>query len=633
VVRQQSAQFTEARTLIVAGCTLILFVAAGILATVSLLGKSFSTQRDIRVAQVLNAQVLLLQIDEQNAARGYALTNTRVLLEPYYSANRRFDDRVAELAQAGHKIGIEIDPILDDIRQRNREWRRSFVEPSLRNHQKGSDSLERSLTVKALIDGSRLDVEEINDIIEQRSAEIDHSTEVTFTLTVAACLAGAILTSALLLWVLGRQNRLHDELARQRRTADLFQGAALPAALPELPGFSFDTMYVPAAIEDPVGGDWYDALQLNDGRIVISIGDVAGNGLKAAVTMAAIRQGIRTVAEIHANPIAMLEAVDRSLRSEQPDQMATAFVGVLDPIELTLFYASAGHPAAILRQPGGEVRAIGCADLPLGIRTYGEGEVENVDLPPGSFILFHTDGLIEARRDLIGAERQLHALVGDEAVRNAVRPARTIYQAMLGTSHTKVGEEARDDIAILTLKIALDVSAQSDALHRWSFDSSDAEAAARARGEFVAALAAARVVADDLFSAELVFGELLGNVVRYAPGALEIVFDWRAPRAVLHVLDRGPGFALVPRLPTELFSERGRGLFLVSSLSEDFNASRRAKGVGTHARAVLSLRRHPRRVRRQPDDETATPAAPEGTAGDGTPDESLRQETAASRGG
>ncbi|MGA7356543.1 MAG: ATP-binding protein, partial [Candidatus Cybelea sp.] len=90
-----------------------------------------------------------------------------------------------------------------------------------------------------------------------------------------------------------------------------------------------------------------------------------------------------------------------------------------------------------------------------------------------------------------------------------------------------------------------------------------------------------------LDAAELVFGELLGNVARYAPGPIEIIFDWGEGAPVLHVLDRGPGFKLAPKLPSDLLSEQGRGLYLVWSLAEDFNVTERYDG-GSHARAVLN---------------------------------------------
>ncbi len=96
---------------------------------------------------------------------------------------------------------------------------------------------------------------------------------------------------------------------------------------------------------------------------------------------------------------------------------------------------------------------------------------------------------------------------------------------------------------------------------------------------------------EDVFTSELIFGELLSNTVRYAPGPVEVVLDWsESSTAILHFLDAGPGFVLMPRLPSDLLSERGRGLFLIWSMSEDFNVTKRADG-GAHARVVLSPRR------------------------------------------
>ncbi len=149
---------------------------------------------------------------------------------------------------------------------------------------------------------------------------------------------------------------------REREIAAEFQRAALPISLPHVGGIRFDGMYVPASDRELLGGDWYDALRLNDGRIVISIGDVAGSGLAAAVIMSSMRQVIRGVAQVYADPIAMLDAADRTLKTEHPDTFVTAFVGVLDPISWTLTYASAGHPSPLLRdsarpRDGAEQRA------------------------------------------------------------------------------------------------------------------------------------------------------------------------------------------------------------------------------------------------------------------------------------
>jgi anti-sigma regulatory factor (Ser/Thr protein kinase) len=94
---------------------------------------------------------------------------------------------------------------------------------------------------------------------------------------------------------------------------------------------------------------------------------------------------------------------------------------------------------------------------------------------------------------------------------------------------------------------------------------------------------------DEMSSAELVFGELVGNVVRYASGSITAILDVSCPAPVLHVLDEGRGFEFRPRLPVDLLSERGRGLFLVTAFAEELSVERR-RGGGSHARAVLAGR-------------------------------------------
>ena len=135
----------------------------------------------------------------------------------------------------------------------------------------------------------------------------------------------------------------------ERRVAQRFQKAALPRALPRVPGLTFGAFYRPGMDEAQIGGDWYDALQLSDGRVLFSIGDVCGSGLDAAVAMASVRQVFRGAAHINPEPAMLLDAAHRTLHAENPDSLVTAFVGVFDPITSLLTYASAGHPRPLLR--------------------------------------------------------------------------------------------------------------------------------------------------------------------------------------------------------------------------------------------------------------------------------------------
>jgi PAS domain S-box-containing protein len=370
--------------------------------------------------------------------------------------------------------------------------------------------------------------------------------------------------------------------AREQRLASAWQKASLPTSLPNVQCLRFYGVYEPGAFDEQVGGDWYDAMRLTDGRIVVSIGDVAGSGLEAAVTMGSVRQIIRGIAYVHADPALMLDAADKAIRAENPDRIVTAFVGVLDPITLTFTYANAGHPTPIVRQPDGTLLPLEVHGLPLGLRGRDEPGAQTIGLSDGCTIVLYTDGLTEATHDIAEGERRLHEALTDERIWSAKDPAAALRDAVLH-------ENARDDIAIMVVHIdSSDDGAIGEKRLCWVFEVDDVEAAHRSRHEFVSYLVSRGVSEQDVYAAELVFGELIGNVVRHAPGPIEITLDWSDVSPVLHVIDKGPGFQHIAKLPSDIFSENGRGLYLIASLTEDFHVDRQL-GKGSHAWAVLAL--------------------------------------------
>ncbi len=384
-----------------------------------------------------------------------------------------------------------------------------------------------------------------------------------------------------------RARRLSVKLSRvshlykhEQRVAQRFQKAAMPRALPQVPGLVFSAFYRPGMDEAKIGGDWYDALQLPDSRILISIGDVCGSGLDAAVTMASVRQVIRGVAQIHPDPAMMLDAADRTLQAEDPNALVTAFVGVYDPITSILQFSSAGHPRPMLRFADGnttELRSFG-VPLGLGITAKEPRGVETVELPIDSLLVLYTDGLTEVTRDVIEGEKRLIAALADANVREAPNVALAIHDIV-------AGGEARDDVAVLAVGI-VSRELDTDRLMHWSFDVTDQETASETKAEFLRELEVRGFSLEARQTAELVFGELIGNVYRYAPRWADITLDSSGEVPVLHVLDTGPGFAHAPRLPINPMSERGRGLFIVSTMTREFNVTQRPRG-GSHARAVL----------------------------------------------
>ena len=371
---------------------------------------------------------------------------------------------------------------------------------------------------------------------------------------------------------------------REHRAAESFQEASLPISLPRPPGLVLDAYYAPGRAEAQVGGDWYDALRLVDGRVVLSIGDVAGSGLEAAVTMGNMRQIIRGIAQVHADPALMLDAADRALRLEHPDTFVTAFVGVFDAIGSTLTYASAGHPPPLLRHADGSIEALADAGLPLGLRSNGaNARSTTVHVTKGSCLVLYTDGLTEFQRAPESGERRLRELVADPDICTGAHPAKRLVENMMNAA------AASDDVAVLVATVeASPEDERKRLLQHWLFHTDDVESVYRARGAFADAFRQHGGTDEDVAMAELVFGELVSNTVRYAPGRVEVIADWSGPDPVLHVLDGGPGFRHISILPPDLLSESGRGLFIVSALTHDFRVSKRASG-GSHARAVLRL--------------------------------------------
>jgi serine phosphatase RsbU (regulator of sigma subunit)/anti-sigma regulatory factor (Ser/Thr protein kinase) len=363
---------------------------------------------------------------------------------------------------------------------------------------------------------------------------------------------------------------------REQRASFAFQYAALASKLPEVPGLHLDAVYEAGRAEALVGGDWYDAFTLPEGRLVISIGDVVGSGLRAAVAMVNVRQSLRTIAHLHPDPALMLDAANRTLCDEFPDRYVTTFLAVIDPVTQMCAYVNAGHPPPFLRLVNGDVIQLPCGGLPLGLVGFPVAfQVQHLMLPTGSVLLLYTDGLTEATHNLIEGEDSVRtALASVDA--QSVNPAGFVYRAVLG-------RRPRDDVAIVAL-----ATQREPNVKRWRFDPRWRDVTNRARDEIAAELRNAGMDALGLFRFETIFAELVANIVRHAPGTAEFLLQPQDDGFVLHVLDTGPGFRIAPRLPNDLFSECGRGLYLIFSLAAGFSVDRRPGG-GSHARVTLSL--------------------------------------------
>lgn len=241
--------------------------------------------------------------------------------------------------------------------------------------------------------------------------------------------------------------------------ATVFQRAALPERLPKLDGICLDAFYEPSSQELLVGGDWYDAFTLPDGRIAITIGDVLGHGLEAAVWMSRLRNGFRAALFGDPNPARALDILDYMLRTDAHEEFfTTALVALIDPVRQTLCCASAGHPGPLVWTGTGEaIDPFRERGLPLGIRDIAPPSqtAQTLNVHAGSFAAFFTDGLLEWNRDVASSWSTLQRSIKRQDVREAAHPAKMLRDAVIG------GARHQDDIAIVTVRWDVDTGVRA----------------------------------------------------------------------------------------------------------------------------------------------------------------------------
>jgi PAS domain S-box-containing protein len=231
-----------------------------------------------------------------------------------------------------------------------------------------------------------------------------------------------------------------------RRVAVEMQAASLPETLPSMQGAELHAEYRPATDEATIGGDWYDAFKLPDGRIAMTIGDVVGHGLQAATWMTRMRQAMQAAAMLDPDPRVMLGVANRTLRLHEREVYATAMAAIYDPPSRKLRIASAGHPPPVVARAGRSIEELICRGLLLGVVDDAAYDDHTVEIGAGDMVVFYTDGLVEVERDPAIGQRRLFDALRLDAVTQAANPALAIFERVLD------GGTIQDDIAILTLR-------------------------------------------------------------------------------------------------------------------------------------------------------------------------------------
>ncbi|CAL2067886.1 MULTISPECIES: PP2C family protein-serine/threonine phosphatase [Streptomyces] len=263
--------------------------------------------------------------------------------------------------------------------------------------------------------------------------------------------------TAVMLLELARRAGIALDNARQyeqhRDVAEALQRAQL-TELPDTPGLALAARYLPATHGLNIGGDWYDAFPGPDGSVLAVIGDVTGHGLRAAVIMGQLRTALRAYAVEGNGPARILTLLHRMLRHQQPELYATCAIARFTPGEPGVVWAAAGHPPALVRDPGGEVRVLDAKPgIMLGVPVPHEYEEHHEELPAGATLALYTDGLVERRSAGIdaGIERLADALgtLGAAELEQLDAAADALLKPMLRDS------EHDDDICLLLCRTAV----------------------------------------------------------------------------------------------------------------------------------------------------------------------------------
>ena len=236
---------------------------------------------------------------------------------------------------------------------------------------------------------------------------------------------------------------------REHATAETLQHSLLPDTLPDVPGIALRATYRPVSRE--VGGDWYDAFRLADGKLAVAAGDVMGKGLTAAAGMGRVRNALRALALTDPRPAAVLAGLDRLfLATELDEQVTTVCYLVVDPRTGEGVAGNAGHLPPLLLGPDAAPRLDQTeAGTPLGWAS--PRQQYPFRLPAGNTAVLYSDGLVENRRR--GLDTGLDELVAVAArapagvVADPDKLIGYLVEAMM------TGYEQDDDVTVLVLQM------------------------------------------------------------------------------------------------------------------------------------------------------------------------------------
>jgi PAS domain S-box-containing protein len=363
--------------------------------------------------------------------------------------------------------------------------------------------------------------------------------------------------------------------ARELGIVETLQRSLLPESLPQVPGLLTAARYMPGGPGADVGGDWYDAVSLDGGRLGIAMGDVVGHGIGAAALMGQLRNALRAYALDGNSPAQVVEKLDRLVQNLEAGRMATLLYMVIAPDLGSVEFASAGHlPPLVLGPDGKAVYLEGGRTLPLGVMPSAEYPQADAELEPGSTIVLYTDGLVEERGASI--DRGLEALK-DAVVGGPIEPEALCDHIV---SSLLADRPATDDIAVLTVRteplsperLHLDLPANPKALGTLR----------RTVSRWLEPLGASDVESNDIqVSCHEACSNAMEHGYRFREATVDVNAEFDGSEVVVTVADSG-GWR------EQRDDDRGRGLDLIRALMDSVEVEPGPEGTTVRMRKRLA---------------------------------------------
>jgi serine phosphatase RsbU (regulator of sigma subunit)/anti-sigma regulatory factor (Ser/Thr protein kinase) len=365
---------------------------------------------------------------------------------------------------------------------------------------------------------------------------------------------------------------------REHATALMLQRSMLPTGLSFPSSVEVKHRYLPGSQLVEVGGDWYESIQLPGARVALVVGDVAGHGVRAAVTMGRLRTAIQTLAMLELPPAESLQQLDELMQTigAREPHFATCAYAVYDAVTGEIELAVAGHLPPLVVHPDGRSELLTVIPSPpLGV---GEGAIDTkrFTVEDGSLFVLYTDGLVESRdRDITDGLDRLQGAFGPGS------PEADLEELCKTSLDGVYSDAQRDDIAVLIAKLR---RIPEENRVCWSLEP-----------EFSSVRLARSLIRDPLKRwgledlvpvTELLVSELVTNAIKYAKGEILLRLILESGSLACEVHDSSPALPRV--LQVDKDAENGRGLHVVSQLASRWGARRNHSGKVVWCEQILS---------------------------------------------